>query len=93
MLLADHHIGKKEYDEAAQQLQAILAAQPENDTARFKLAQVLSWDDRLDESLKQYEQLLARCPDDIQLRRKYSQVLSWAGRNEDAIRELKRTLD
>lgn len=93
MLLADHYIGKKEYDAAARQLETILATQPDNDRARLKLAQVLSWDEKLDASLKQYERLLTRHPDDIQLRRKYAQVLTWAGRNEDAIRELKRTLD
>lgn len=93
MLLADLHIGRKEYPQAVDQLEAILSQQPDADDARLKLAQVLSWDGKLDASLTQYEQLLKRRPDDIQVRRKYAQVLSWAGRNEDAIRELKRTLE
>lgn len=93
MLLADHHIGLREYSKAVEQLDAILAENPNADSARLKLAQVLSWDGRLKESIDQYEQLLKRRPNDIQVRRKYAQVLSWAGRNDDAIRELKRTLE
>ncbi|MDD3310771.1 tetratricopeptide repeat protein [Pseudodesulfovibrio sp.] len=93
MLLADYHIGRKEYPKAAAQLETVLAQRPEADDARLKLAQVLSWDGKLKESVDQYERILKRHPDDVQVRRKYAQVLSWAGRNEDAIRELKRTLD
>jgi len=93
MLLADYHIGRKEYAKAVAQLDAILAERPEADDARLRLAQVLSWDGKLKESIEQYETLLKRHPDDIQVRRKYAQVLSWAGRSKDAIRELKRTLD
>lgn len=93
MLLADHHIGLKEYNKAIEQLDAILHEHPNANDARLKLAQVFSWDGKLKESIAQYERILKRHPDDIQIRRKYAQVLSWAGRNEDAIRELKRTLD
>jgi len=93
MLLADYHIGRKEYAKAAAQLETILADRPDADDARLRLAQVLSWDGRFKESIGQYEQVLKRHPDDVQVRRKYAQVLSWAGRNEDAIRELKRTLE
>jgi len=93
MLMADYHIGRKEYAKAEGQLEAVLAKRPEADDARLKLAQVLSWDGRFKESIDQYEQILRRRPDDVQVRRKYAQVLSWAGRNKDAIRELKRTLD
>lgn len=93
ILLADYHIGRKEYTKAAAQLEAVLAEKPEADNARLRLAQVLSWDGKLKESIALYEQILHRHPDDVQVRRKYAQVLSWAGRNKDAIRELKRTLD
>lgn len=93
MLLADYHIGRKEYDKAVAQLDAILTEKPDADDARLKLAQVFSWDGKLKNSIEQYEQLLKRHPEDVQVRRKYAQVLSWAGRNDDAIRELKRTLD
>jgi len=93
MLLADRHIGLKEYAQAAMHLGVILQQRPDADDARLKLAEVLSWDGKLDESIKQFELLLKRRPDDVQVRRKYAQVLSWAGRNEDAIRELKLTLE
>lgn len=93
MLIADHAIGRRQYDMAIRQLLAVLKDTPDNDNARLKLAEVYSWSDRLDESFEQYERLLERHPDDVQIRRKYAQALSWAGRNEDAIRELKRTLD
>jgi thioredoxin-like negative regulator of GroEL len=93
MLLADHHIGRREYPKAVEQLDAILAENPDADGARLKLAEVYSWDGKLDQSIDQYQRLLKRRPEDIQVRRKYAQVLSWAGRNEDAIQELRRTLD
>ncbi|MFH1914020.1 MAG: tetratricopeptide repeat protein [Pseudomonadota bacterium] len=93
MLIADHAIGRRQYDMAIRQLSTVLAESPDNDAARLKLAEVYSWSDRLDDSLEQYERLLKRHPEDVQIRRKYAQALSWAGRNDDAIRELKRTLE
>jgi len=92
LTLIDIAIAQKEYPKAEQMLVAQLATHPDDDAARFRLAEIFSWLKRYEDSLAAYRIILQHRPDDTQVRRKYAYVLIWAGKRDAAVEELRKSL-
>jgi predicted Zn-dependent protease len=73
--------------DALERFRGYLATDPQDHQARFKYAELLSWEKRFNESLAEYSVVVAARPNDVALRRKYAQALSWAGKAEQSIKE------
>lgn len=92
LLKADIYLALKDYQKAEVIYRDWLEKFPNDDLAKFKLAELLSWQKRYKESILLYREILAAKPDDIQIRRKYAMVLMWMGDDEEAAKELENTL-
>lgn len=87
LVLAEIYTSKKNFSSAEGAYEKYLSKKPDDDKARFKYAEMLSWSKRIPDSLREFEVLVAKLPEDIELRRKYALILTWAGRNTEAVKE------
>ncbi len=92
LLMADLYRIRKSYTKAEPLYRDHLRKHPDDQAARLRFAEMLSWEKHYDESLAEYRKILSALPNDIQVRRKYGLVLMWSNRFDDAARELRRTL-
>ena len=92
LLKADLLAGDKKYPQAVKLYRAYLKDQPRDLSARFRLAQALSWSGLYKPAIKEYLAILKEKPEDVQVRRHYAFVLSWDGKFEEAARQLEMTL-
>jgi thioredoxin-like negative regulator of GroEL len=65
---------------------------PNDLTARYRYAELLTWEKKYADAATQYEALIKQRPKDIQLRRKYALVLIWMGDTDKGKEELEKTL-
>lgn len=91
-LMGDIDISLHEFQKAEEIYKEEAQKDPTNLFAKFKLAELLSWEKRYPESIAYYEELLEMIPNDIQVRRKYALTLLWMGNETKAATELKKTL-
>ena len=91
-MLGDLLIARGDFDPALAIFGELLAANPDDDPLRFKIAEALSWGEQYDEALREYERLLERHSEDVFLRRRYAEVLHWSGNHTEAARQLRMTL-
>lgn len=92
LLMADLYRIRKAYGKAEPIYRDYLRKHPNDNAARLRFAEMLSWEKHYDESLGEYRKILSALPNDIQVRRKYGLVLMWAGKYDEASKELRRTL-
>lgn len=92
LLLGDLYLALEQYSRAERIYRDYLESNPEDLLAKFKLAELLSWQKQYKKSIAIYEELLREKPEDIQLRRKYALVLMWMGDDKRAAQELEKTL-
>lgn len=71
-------------------LESVIAAQPNDYTARAELARLLGQAGRYAEALAQYDVLIQKFPDDVDHSLARARVLGWAGRDSEALLELER---
>jgi predicted Zn-dependent protease len=91
-LLGELYMVNHDFAAAEELYRNKLHADPDNHSVRVKLAQVLSWNNKLNEAIAEYKILVNNLPHDRQLRRHYAMVLSWANQPIEAARQLKLTL-
>lgn len=92
VLKADLQMIARDYAGTEATLKALLGRSPDNDVARMKLAEILSWGRKLKEAAAHYEILIEKRPEDSQVRRKYAELLFWMGRNREAAKQLRISL-
>ncbi len=90
--LANIYAILKNYKVAESLYRTYLANHPNDLPARFKYAELLSWEKEYTLAVKEFEILLKARPDDIQLRRKYAMVLIWKGDTQKAKEQLEKSL-
>lgn len=92
LTLGSFYARQGRYDEAAGQLEAVLAEEEGNTTALQGLAEVRAQQGRPEEALRLYDRLLAKQADPVVARRR-AELLIWAGQYdaaEQALAELER---
>lgn len=92
LLIGDISLSLKDYPKAEAIYKKHLKDNPSDDSAKFKLAELYSWQKKYNESIVLYQEILKDNPDDIQVRRKYGMTLMWMGNEDQAAVELKKTL-
>jgi YaiO family outer membrane protein len=83
-------IEQQNYAAAVRLLQAELAADPGDELARFRLAQVLAWSNDYAAALAEYGALIAQHPDNADYIFGRAQVLGWDRQDGAAVAELER---
>lgn len=83
-------IERHDYPRAAGLLRAEVDRSPGDETARFKLAEVLAWSKDYDAALAEYDRLLLDHPSNVDYVFGKAQVLTWDARLAEAAAELER---
>jgi len=78
---------------AERSLRRELRADPENPETRFRLARVLSWQEKYAEAEQHYRKLVAQHPENGDFRLGLAQVLVWSGNKDQAIPLLEQLSD
>jgi YaiO family outer membrane protein len=83
-------IEQHDYARAAELLRAEVDRSPDDETVRFKLAEVLAWSKHYDAALAEYDRLLHDHPSNVDYVLGKAQVLTWDARLAEAAAELER---
>jgi YaiO family outer membrane protein len=83
-------IERHDYAAASHYLRAELEGSPDDEAARFKLAQVLAWSKDYGDAIAEYDTLIAARPDNVDYIFGKAQTLSWDRRDAEALTELER---
>lgn len=81
-----------EYDAEINKLQKIIAQDPNNLDAAYKLGNYLAWDTRYEESLKVFQEILVKEPDYEDAEIGIARVYAWKGDHENSIKKYQEIL-
>ncbi len=90
---AESAIAEGDYAAAVDLLRRDVAAAPDDEMLRFRLAQVLGWDGRHGEALGEYDALVAASPSNVDYVFGRAQALAGVGREREAMAEARRARD